>query len=245
MPPSLERDFITGLSSRPFFWSDFMFERLISLYGKEVFDKLQKTKILIVGIGGVGGYALEATTRSGIGEIHIIDRDVVELSNLNRQIISNQNNIGEKKVEVAKKRMLDINPNLIIKTFDINLDASNIDDILTSKYDYIIDACDTIDTKLLLIEKRKQHGYKLISSMGTANKTNPTAFSIINLEKTSNDPIARILRRKIKDLKINDKVWVVSSSEAPKKTGCLATNSYIPGISGLLCANYVINDITK
>ena len=222
-----------------------MFERLISLVGKDKFSRLQSVNVLIVGIGGVGGYALEALVRSGIQNISIIDGDSVELSNLNRQIISSNENIGTEKVEAAKERILKINAEAKIITFNTNLDESNIDEILANKYDYIIDACDTVSTKLLLIVKSLKNKYKLISSMGTANKFNPSLFSITELSKTNNDPIARILRKKVKELKINKKIIVVSSTETPAINNELGTNSYIPGIAGLLCASYVINDITK
>lgn len=222
-----------------------MFERLITLVGKENLLKLQNQKVLIVGIGGVGGYALEAIVRSGINNIYIIDRDCIEISNLNRQLISLQKNIGLTKVEIAKKRALEINPKLNINIYHENLDEDNIDQILKNEFDYIIDACDTISTKLLLIEKSILYKYKLISSMGTANKTNPALFSVTDLSKTSNDSIARILRKKVKELKLNKKIMVVSSTETPISTGGLGTNSYIPGIAGLMCASYVINDITK
>lgn len=222
-----------------------MFERLIALVGKDKFSKLQSTRVLVVGIGGVGGYAFEALIRSGIGNIYIIDGDNIELTNLNRQIITSSENIGLEKVEIAKERALKINPNINIVTFSENLEENNIDKILDYKFDYIIDACDTVSTKLLLIENSLNYKYKLISSMGTANKTNPSLFSITELSKTNNDPIARILRKKIKELKINKKIMVVSSTETPVETGRLGTNSYIPGIAGLLCASYVINDITK
>lgn len=222
-----------------------MFERMISLIGKDKFSKLQTTNVLVVGIGGVGGYALEALARSGIINISIIDDDKIEITNLNRQIISSNDNIGLNKVDVAKERVLKINPDLKIAIFNENLTKDNIDSILKNKYDYVIDACDTIDTKVLIIEKSLKYKFKLISCMGTANKTNPALLSITELSKTNNDPIAKILRKKVKELKINKKISVVSSTETPIANKNLGTNSYIPGIAGLLCASYVINDITK
>lgn len=222
-----------------------MFERMISLIGKDKFTKLQTYNVLIVGIGGVGGYALEALARSGIINISIIDDDKIEISNLNRQIISSNNNIGLIKVDVAKERVLKINPDLNVHTFNENLNKDNIDAVLENKYDYIIDACDTVETKVLIIEKSLKYKYKFISCMGTANKTNPALLSITELAKTNNDPIAKILRKRVKELKINKKIPVVSSSETPIASKELGTNSYIPGIAGLLCASYVINDITK
>lgn len=220
-----------------------MFDRLISLIGKDKFSRLQTTSVLIVGIGGVGGYALESLVRSGIINISIIDGDKIEISNLNRQIITDNGNIGLSKVKAAEKRMKNINPEINLNIFDKPLNEENIDEILENKYDYIIDACDTISTKLLIIEKSLKYRFKLISCMGTANKTNPALLSITELSKTSNDPIAKILRKKVKELKINKKIPVVSSTETPSQSKELGTNSYIPGIAGLLCASYVINDI--
>ena len=220
-----------------------MFERLISLIGKDKFGKLQKANVLLVGLGGVGGYALEALVRSGIINITIVDGDKVEESNLNRQIISSNNNIGKSKVEAAKERALEINPNLNIDTKELFIDKDNFDTIMDKKYDYVIDACDDLKVKILLIKNANK--YKLISSMGTANKFDPSKFEITTLDKTSNDPIARILRRKMKELKIKRKFKVVSSSESPSQKDKLGTNSFIPGIAGLLCASYVVNDITK
>lgn len=220
-----------------------MFERLISLIGKDKFNKLQKVNVLIIGVGGVGGYALEALIRSGITNITIIDGDKIEESNLNRQIISSTSNIGEPKVEIAKKRSLEINPNINIEAKSIFITKDNFKTIFDKKYDYVIDACDDMDIKYLLIKNSNK--YKLVSSMGTANKFDPSKFQITTIDKTSNDPIARILRKRVKDDHIRNKFKVVSSTETPHQKGVLGTNSYIPGIAGLLCASYVVNDILK
>ena len=222
-----------------------MFERLISLIGKDKFSRLQKVNVLVVGLGGVGGYAFEALVRAGIINITIVDWDVIEESNLNRQIITSSKLIGEAKVTAAKTRALEINPNLNITTIDKFIDESHFDELIMSKkFDYVIDACDDINLKFLLIKNANK--YKLVSSMGTANKIDPSSFSITTLDKTSNDPIARILRRKVKEAKLHRKFKVVSSTESPiPNQKVLGTNSFIPGISGLLCASYVINDITK
>lgn len=220
-----------------------MFERLISLIGKDKFKKLQTKKVLVIGLGGVGGYALEALVRSGLINITIVDGDIIEETNLNRQIITSRKNLGLSKCEVAKDRALDINPNANITIIDEYISKDNFNILFNEKYDYVIDACDDIDVKLMLIENSNK--YKLVSSMGTANKSNPSLFSITTLDKTSNDPIARILRKKVKERKINRKFKVVSSTETPQECDSLGTNSYIPGIAGLLCASYVINDITK
>ncbi len=221
-----------------------MFERLITLINEESFNKIQAKNVLIVGVGGVGGYAFETLVRSGIINITIVDGDVVENSNLNRQIISNINVIGKPKVLVAKERALSINPNANIKAINEFITENNFDILLEDKYDYVIDACDDLKLKILLIKNASN--YKLISSMGTANKMDMTKFSITTIDKTSNDPIARIIRKKVKDEKIRTKFKVVSSTEPPIKNQTkLGTIAYMPATSGLLCASYILNDIIK
>lgn len=220
-----------------------MFDRVISLIGKDKFDNLMETKVLIVGCGGVGGYAFETLVRSGIGNIDLIDFDNIDLSNLNRQVITNQSNVGMSKVDEAKKRGLLINPNLNINIFKIFLDESNIDMILNNDYDYIIDACDSVNTKILLMIKSIDGNFKLISSMGTAKKLNPNKLNITTLDKTNYDPLAKVLRKKIKDLKINKKMYVVSSDEASIKCDILGSFMMVPATAGILCAKYVIDDI--
>lgn len=221
-----------------------MFERLITLINEESFNKIQTKNVLIVGGGGVGGYAFETLVRSGIINITIVDGDVVENSNLNRQIISNINVIGKPKVLVAKERALSINPNANIKVINEFITENNFNILLEDKYDYVIDACDDLKLKMLLIKNASN--YKLISSMGTANKMDMTKFSITTIDKTSNDPIARIIRKKVKDEKIRTKFKVVSSTEPPIKNHTkLGTIAYMPAISGLLCASYILNDIIK
>lgn len=222
-----------------------MFDRVISLIGNDKFVNLQNTKVLIVGCGGVGGYAFETLVRSGIGNIDLIDFDDIDVSNLNRQVITSQSNIGLSKVEEAKKRALLINPNLNISTYKMFLDDSNIDKILNNTYDYIIDACDSVNTKIELMKKSVTGKFKLISSMGTAKKMNPTKLSITTLDKTNYDPLAKVLRKKIKDLKINKKMYVVSSDEAAIKCDVLGSFMMVPASAGILCAKFVIDDVLK
>ena len=222
-----------------------MFDRLIVLFGQDRFTKLEKARVLVVGLGGVGGYALEALVRSGVKNITIVDGDVVEESNLNRQIISNNKNIGISKCEAAAERALSINKNANISIIYKFITEDNFDDLLVNKYDYVIDACDDVKVKLLLMKHANK--YKLVSSMGTANKTDPSKLSITTLDKTSGDPLAKILRKKVKENRIRTKFKVVSSTEVPTKNKdkVLGTVCYMPGVAGLLCASYVINDITK
>lgn len=222
-----------------------MFERVISLVGETNYQKIKNTTVLVVGLGGVGGYAVESLVRSGIGNLILIDHDCVDITNLNRQIISLHSNISKPKVEVMKERMLSINPDCCIITHKLFLDATNIN--LIDKYhpDYIIDACDSVPTKKLLIDYSLTHDTKLISSMGTANKLDPTKLSVIDIRKTSYDPLAKILRKYVLDKHTNKKVMVVSSTEMPVRKDCLSSLVYVPATSGLLCSNYIIRDIIK
>lgn len=218
-----------------------MFTRLNSLIGKEKLNILNTKHILIVGIGGVGGYALEALVRSNLKEITIIDNDVIDISNLNRQIITNQHNIGNSKVLEAKERALIINPNIKINTYQEFLDENNFDELMSCNYDYVIDACDTLKTKLLLIKYCLNNKINIISCMGTAKKFDPTKLKITDISNTSYDPLAKVIRKEFK----NKKLMVVSSDEKPVDIKELGSNSYVPAVAGLLCASYVINDIIK
>lgn len=219
-----------------------MFERLITLIGEDNVNKLKKANVLIVGLGGVGGYALETLVRSGIYNLTIVDGDIVELSNLNRQIISKRDVIGRPKSLVAQARTLEINPDVNLKVINQFIREDNFSLLNIDSFDYVIDACDDLNLKMLLIENADK--YKLISSMGTANKMDMTRFKITTIDKTSYDPLAKIIRKKIKEEKIRTKFKVVSSDEKVMKNGTkLGTIAYMPAVSGLLCASYVINDI--
>ena len=219
-----------------------MFERLITLIGEDNVNKLKKANVLIVGLGGVGGYALETLVRSGIYNLTIVDGDIVELSNLNRQIISKRDVIGSPKALVAQARTLEINPDVNLKVINEFISEDNFSLLNIDSFDYVIDACDDLNLKILLIKNADK--YKLISSMGTANKMDMTRFKITTIDKTSYDPLAKIIRKKIKEEKIRTKFKVVSSDEKVMKNGTkLGTIAYMPAVSGLLCASYVINDI--
>lgn len=207
-------------------------------------NKLQDKCVLIIGIGGVGGYALEAICRSGVNNIIIVDNDTIDVTNLNRQIITNLNNIGNKKIDEAKKRILSINDKCNVTCYDLFLDENNIYNIIDNhKIDYIIDACDTISVKKELIRISKKRNIKLITSMGTANKMHPELLEIIDIRKTEYDPVAKILRKMVKDEKIKGKVMCVSSKEQGNKNKKLGSNAFTPATAGLLLASYVINDM--
>ena len=219
-------------------------ERLESLVGLDILSKIKNLNILIVGIGGVGGYTLESLVRCGIENITIIDYDRVESSNLNRQIISNLNNIGKLKVDAAKERYTNINDKLNLKTMSVFLDKDNIDSINICQFDYVVDACDSIETKALLMSVCVSKNIKIISSMGTAKKMDATKLSITTLDKTSYDKLAKKLRSVVPK-NIQRKIKVVSSTEQVKDIKVLGSNSFVPATSGLLITNYIINDVAN
>lgn len=221
-----------------------MFDREIKLIEKDKLDIIQSKTVAIIGLGGVGGYALEALIRAGIINIIIVDYDKIDISNLNRQIITNQKNIGKYKIDEAEKRIKLINPSCNITKIQTKLTENNLDLIFSKKLDYIIDACDTVKVKEKLITEAIKKNVKLISSMGTGNKLNPELLRITDIRKTSYDPLAKRIRKFVKDNNIKEKVIVVSSTEIPKKVvGNISSISYVPSTAGLLCASYVINDI--
>ena len=220
-----------------------MFERTIELIGEDNFNKIQNKTVLIVGLGGVGGFATEALARSGINNIILIDYDIIDKTNLNRQIISNQTNIGTYKVDEFQDRIKNINPDCNIYCHKMFLDKTNIDILNNYHIDYIVDACDSVQAKKLLIDYSINKNIKLISSMGTANKIDATKLEIIDIRKTSYDPLAKILRKYVTDLKTNKKIMVISSTEQPIRKDKLSTLIFVPATAGILCANYIINDI--
>lgn len=219
-------------------------DRLESLIGKENLNKLQNIKIAIVGIGGVGGYVLEGLVRSGVMNITLIDGDKIEPTNLNRQIISTSNNIGELKVNEAAKRVIQINPNVIVNKFSIFLTKENIQEIIDNDFDYVIDACDDVDVKIELIKFCYKNNIKIISSMGTAKKLDGTKFKIDTLNNTKYCPLAKKIR---KSLSLDEQKYtaVVYSEEVQKNIKVLGSISYVPAIAGLLICNAIINDIIK
>ena len=223
-----------------------MFERTIGLIGENNFKKIQKASILIVGVGGVGGICLEALVRSGIKNIICIDNDVFSLSNLNRQIICTNKNINKDKITEALIRMKNINNDINIVPLNIFLDKNNIDILDNYKIDYIIDACDTIETKIELVKYALKHNIKIISSMGTGKKIDPTKLCITTISKTFNDPLAKVIRKRLKEENITFDLPVISSSESILTKGnVIASMMFVPSVAGLYLAYYVINDLIK
>ena len=224
-----------------------MFDRLIKIIGEDTFQKIKNTKVLIVGIGGVGGYALECLVRSGVEDITIVDGDIVERTNLNRQIMASNSTLEKSKVEVAASRALDINPTIKITAINKFIDESNINEIFNKKYDFIIDACDTIETKVELIKNAISSNTKIISCMGTGNRLDSTKIKITTLNKTINDPLAKIMRKKLKDNNIKLNIPVVWSEELPIKTHTKTPGSCItvPMTAGSALASFILQEITK
>ena len=219
-----------------------MYERIINLIGEEDFNKIKNTKVLLVGVGGVGGFAYEALIRSGFQDITIIDRDVVEITNLNRQLVASLDTIGKSKVSIAEYKASIINNSIKIKAMNKNLTIDNINE-LDKDFDFILDACDTLNTKLELIRYAEDNNIKIISSMGVGNRVDAAKIKVTTLDKTHNDPLAKKLRKLVKDEQLNIKVPVVFSEEIPYKKGSVDSMITSPGIAGLLMVNYVINEI--
>ncbi len=223
------------------------FLRTKLLVGESKFEKLNRSKVAVFGVGGVGSFAVEALIRAGIGKIDIFDGDKIDVTNINRQLIANVNNIGAKKVEAVRERILSINPNAIVCEHYVTVDSSNIDDFDFSSYDYIVDAIDMVSSKLLIIEKAKKLGKKIISSMGTGNKIDPSKLELEDIYFTSVCPLARVMRKELKSRGI-DSLRVVYSKEKPlyiPKDKVNASISFVPSVAGLLMASEVVRELTK
>lgn len=209
-------------------------------------ERLKNKSILVFGLGGVGGACVESLVRAGIGKIGLVDGDEYEITNVNRQIFATMKTLGMRKVDACEERLLDINPDLKIKKYDLFINDENINEIDFENYDYIVDAIDTITSKLLIIKEAYDKNIKIISAMGAGNRLDPTKFQVMNIEKTQNDPVAKIMRKKLKEMRIK-KLKVVCSTELPIKTGDRTPGSisFVPPVCGMVLASYVIRDILK
>ena len=226
-----------------------LFVRTEMLFGEEAMKKFASSRVAVFGIGGVGGHAAEALVRSGIGNIELIDADTVCQSNINRQLCALQSTVGRYKTEVVAERLLDINPDLKLDARCERLTPDNIDTFDLEGYDYIIDAIDTVSAKLALAEKAQALGIPMISSMGTGNKTDPSALTVSDISKTSVCPLARVMRRELKKRGIY-KLKVIFSSEEPKtpaqnegKKATPASIAFVPSVAGLLAASEAVKEI--
>lgn len=229
------------------------FSRTELLIGKDGIEKLSRSSVAVFGIGGVGGYVVEALVRSGVGSIDLIDNDTVALTNLNRQIIATHSTIGKYKVDVAEERAKDINPEVNVKTYKTFFTPETSKEFDFTKYDYIVDAIDTVVGKLELIVQAKKAGIPVISSMGAGNKMHPEMFEVSDISKTSVCPLAKVIRQELKKRNIK-KVKVVYSKEIPikplssdeKVTGkkqIPGSNAFVPSAVGLIIAGEVIRDL--
>lgn len=225
------------------------------VYGDKL-ELIKQATVMVVGVGGVGSYAAEALARTGVGRLILVDKDEVDVTNINRQLHALHSTIGRQKVDVMKERMLDINPDIkveLINQFELDEAFKRIPECT-----FVIDAIDTITNKILLIKECLKHKVRFISSMGAANKVDPTKFEIADIRKTQYDPIARIIRQKVKKERINGKIPVVFSKETPRKQDKVLSDStirkqstppgsiaFVPSVVGLICASYAIKIITK
>lgn len=226
------------------------FSREIKLIGQENFEKLKNSKVILFGVGGVGGYVLESLARSGIENITIVDFDTVSESNLNRQIIALQTTIGKYKVDVAKERIKNINPNCNVVAIKEKLTKENIDRFNFSCYDFVIDAIDMVTSKLLIIEKAKKENVEVISCMGTGNKLDATQLRICDISKTNYCPLAKVMRKELKNRGIYH-LNVIFSTEQPKRFDekvrkvTPASIAYVPAVAGLYISQFVINKLME
>lgn len=232
---------------------DEMFERTAMLFGRDAIETLGQKRVIVFGVGGVGGYVCEALCRSGIGMIDIVDNDSVSVSNINRQIIASSSTVGRSKVDVMKERLSDINPDVTVNCHSLFYLPENADLIDLSAYDYIVDAIDTVSAKIELAVRAKKGGIPIISSMGTGNKTDPTRLRVADLAKTTTCPLARVMRRELRVRGIDHLKVVFSDEEASSplfadtKTGkkVPASTAFVPAVAGLLIAREVVLDLIR
>lgn len=233
------------------------FFRTEMLLGSDALERLQKARVAVFGIGGVGGYTVEALARSGIGQLDLIDSDSVSVSNLNRQILATHSTVGMLKVEAAKQRVLDINPDCIVRTHAVFYTPETADRFDFTRYDYIVDAIDTVTGKLALVERAAAVGTPIICCMGTGNKLDASAFEVSDISKTSMCPLARVMRKELGKRGIKHLKVVYSREEALSPTGweeeaaalgkrqIPGSVAFVPGAAGLILAGEVIKDIAK
>ena len=230
-----------------------VFSRAELLLGKEKLDKLRNARVAVFGIGGVGSFAAEAIARGGVGHIALIDGDTVSLTNINRQLIALHSTVGKDKTAVMAERIHDICPETEVLEYPVNYTAENKDLIDFASYDYIVDAIDMVTSKILLIEEAKKAGTEVISCMGTGNKFDPTQFEVVDISKTSVCPLAKVMRKELKDRGIKG-VKVVYSKEIPVKPAdsdetsrrqTPGSLSFVPPVAGMILAGEVIKHIVE
>ena len=231
------------------------FIRTEMLLGAEALAQLQRARVALFGLGGVGGYALEALARSGIGQLDLIDNDTVSVSNLNRQILATHSTVGMPKVEAGKRRVLDINPDCVVRTYPLFYTPDTAGTFDFSQYDYVVDAIDTVTGKLALVQQAHDVGVPIISCMGTGNKLDASQFEVADISKTSMCPLARVMRRELGKRGIRHLKVVYSKEEALTPTGweeeaaalgkrqIPGSVAFVPGAAGLILAGEVVRDL--
>lgn len=235
------------------------FQRTEILLGEEAMEKLQNSRVAVFGVGGVGGYVVEALVRCGIGSIDLIDSDTVSTSNLNRQIIALRSTVGKYKTEVMRERIMDINPQCQVNVHNCFYLPENKDEFHFEEYDYVVDAIDTVTGKIQLVMQAKECGTPIISSMGAGNKLDPAEFEVSDIYKTSVCPLAKVMRRELKKRGVK-KLKVVYSKEAPLQPGKIDVDpdsreinrralpgsvAFVPSVVGLIIASEVVKDLIK
>lgn len=221
------------------------FDRTIALLGEEAVKRLSHARVLVLGIGGVGGYVCEGLARAGVGALHIVDKDTVDITNLNRQIIALHSTVGRPKVEVMAERLAQINPQMQVTVSQMLYLPERAGEFDFRAYDYIVDAVDNVTAKIDIICRAREAGVPVISSMGTGNKLDPTRFTVADISKTTVCPLAKAVRRALRERGIERGVKVVYSTEEPKKTGMRtpASVSFVPPVAGLIIAGEVIKTL--
>ncbi len=224
---------------------DERFEREALLIGKEAVDRLASSHVALFGVGGVGGYAAEALARSGVGELTLVDNDIVSVTNINRQLCALTSTVGRSKTDVTAERLFDINPHIKINARHEFVLPENIDSFDFSAFDYVIDAVDTVAAKIAIVKKATETGVPIISCMGAGNKLDPTKFCVTDLSKTTTCPLARVMRRELKRYGITHIKVVYSTEEAKKIEGIRtpASIAFVPSVAGLIAAGEAVKDI--
>ena len=217
--------------------------RLESLVGEENIEKIKKLKVLVLGLGGVGGYTVESIVRCGVNNITLVDGDTIKPSNINRQIIATSKNNNKYKTKEWKKRIKRINPDAVVNIINTMINEDNMEVLFSDNYDYIVDCCDTSKVKIKLVKECNNKGIKLVSSMGMANKMDASKIQISTLDKTETDPLAKKIRSEIRDKEIMKNVIVVYSNEKPINNTMLGSTAFVPAVAGLYITNYIIKDV--
>ncbi len=222
------------------------FDRTIRLIGEEATEKLKTAHVAVFGIGGVGSFTCEALARAGVGKLTLVDFDIVDITNINRQIIALYSTVGRAKTEVMAERILDINPGCIVEPVKLRFLPENADSIELTQFDYVVDAVDNVSAKIELAVRCEALGVKLISSMGTGNKLDPTRFEVADIYKTSVCPLARVMRQELKKRGVKHLKVVYSKEEAIKDGHrSPASISFVPPVAGMVLAGEVIKDLMK